>query len=66
MDNILNLSVTNEQLNFILNCLAKTPYEVSAGLIQSLVAQAQPQIAAMSQQETTAEEVQENSSESLQ
>ena len=51
MDNQVNVSVTPEQLNFILGCLAKTPYEVSAGLIQGLIEQAQPQIAAMPQPE---------------
>ena len=66
MDNQLNLSVTTDQLNFILNCLAKTPYEVSAGLIQSLVAQAQPQILAMPQPEAPAEESSEPAQETLQ
>lgn len=66
MDNQLTLSVTPDQLNFILNCLAKTPYEVSAGLIQSLVAQAQPQIAAMPQPEAPAEESAPAAQETLQ
>ena len=66
MDNQLNLSVTPDQLNFILNCLAKTPYEVSAGLIQSLVGQAQPQIAAMPQPEAPDEESTPAAQETLQ
>lgn len=66
MDNQLQLSITPEQLNFILNCLAKTPYEVSAGLIQQLVGQAQPQIAAMPQPEAPAEESSEPAQETLQ
>jgi hypothetical protein len=56
MENQVTLNVTPDQLNFMLNCLAKTPYEVSAGLIQSLISQAQPQIAEMQQNEPPAEE----------
>ena len=51
MSNQVNISVSVEQLNFILSCVAKTPYEVSAALINQIMAQAQPQIAAMPQPE---------------
>ena len=51
MSNQVTISMSVEQLNFVLSCVAKTPYEVSAGLIQNIMAQAQPQIAAMPQPE---------------
>lgn len=66
MSNQVNISLTVEQVNFVLSCVAKTPYEVSAGLISQIMAQAQPQIAAMPAPEETPAEGEEISSEEAQ
>lgn len=46
-----------EQINIILQALAKMPYELSAGIIETVRYQAEAQFAAMQQQTVTADTV---------
>lgn len=66
MENQINISVTQEQVNLILGCLAKAPYEVSATLIQTIVYQVQPQISSTKQSDPQGKESSEPAQETLQ
>jgi hypothetical protein len=53
----MNFELTLDEANIVLAALSKLPYEHSAGLIQKMQQQAQPQLPAQEQpaQEPTAE-----------
>lgn len=46
-----------EQINIVLQALAKMPYELSAGIIEAIRNQAEAQFTAMQQQTVTADTV---------